>query len=486
MRNRATTPLSKAKIRQSWSKYNLYNLSRLRNPPTISRTFFQQKWTAKSVARAYHGEQVRERQWTRMFSRRIRSVVPMHPAQLAQDDGSLMAAGRGSGLEKRSRSSAGSPPRTPYAQMTFAPLERRLDVAIFRAMFASSARQARQFVVHGAVTVNGKKMKYPGYLLNPGDLFQVDPERVLFATGAPKDKVERREGRLARRAGTEAKSGDDGETATTEDAKNEGSPPVEDTIAEPKDPRETLKSLLSQAKTILSREKEVLPAKRKQEIRGFQRAVRSVLSRSASSTVLTDNLESQFTGLMSALKVKRASTPSADKEATRSAGGAQNASSSHSSPSSSSSSSPPSPSSSSSPSFSPSSSSTAATSTSEAASGISEPLKEAFQKAAHDPSSLDDVDTAELSDTEIEVLRRALQQLRDNPIDSQKPYTTPWRPRDYMSAFAFIPRYLEVNQNICAAVYLRHPVARPGGSEVASPFGESVGTAAYTWYLRRR
>ena len=454
-----------------------------------------------------------------MFSRRIRSVVPMQPAQLAQDDGSLMAAGRGSGLEKRSRSSAGSPPRTPYAQMTFAPLERRLDVAIFRAMFASSARQARQFVVHGAVAVNGKKvhllsilfhfpfipsppsffskinarglmwstqMKYPGYLLNPGDLFQVDPERVLFATGAPKDKVERREGRLARRAGTEAKSADDDETATTEDAKNEGSPPVEDTIAEPKDPRETLKSLLSQAKTILSREKDVLPAKRKQEIRGFQRAVRSVLSRSASSTVLTDNLESQFTGLMSALKVKRASTPSADKEAARSAGGAQNASSSPSSPSSSSSSSPPSPSSSSSPSSSPSSSSTAATSTSEAASGISEPLKEAFQKAAHDPSNLDDVDTAELSDTEIEVLRRALQQLRDNPIDSQKPYATPWRPRDYMSAFAFIPRYLEVNQNICAAVYLRHPVARPGGSEVASPFGESVGTAAYTWYLRRR
>lgn len=323
-------------------------------------------------------------------------------------------------------------------------------------------------------------MKYPGYLLNPGDLFQVDPERVLYATGAPKDRVERREGRLARRAATVTKSADDSETAATEDAKNEGSPPVEDTTVESKDPRETLKSLLSQAKTILAREKDVLPAKRKQEIRGFQRAVRSVLSRSASSTVLTDNLESQFTGLMSALKVKRTSTPSANKEATQNA-----SSSSSSSPSPSPSSSSPSTSPSS-PSSSPSSSSTASTSTSETASGISEPLKEAFQKAAHDPSSLDEVDTAELSDTEIEVLRRALQQLRDNPIDSQKPYATPWRPRDYMGAFAFIPRYLEVNQNICAAVYLRHPVARPGGSEVASPFGESVGTAAYTWYLRRR
>ena len=29
-------------------------------------------------------------------------------------------------------------------------------------------------------------MQYPGYLLNPGDMFQVDPDRVLFATGARK------------------------------------------------------------------------------------------------------------------------------------------------------------------------------------------------------------------------------------------------------------------------------------------------------------
>jgi predicted rRNA methylase YqxC with S4 and FtsJ domains len=40
-------------------------------------------------------------------------------------------------------------------------MERRLDIAIFRALFASSARQARQFVLHGAVTVNGKKVPSP-------------------------------------------------------------------------------------------------------------------------------------------------------------------------------------------------------------------------------------------------------------------------------------------------------------------------------------
>lgn len=94
--------------------------------------------------------------WERMFSRRLRSVVPMNPEYLAMNDGSLESAGRGSGQETPL---AKRPPKAiPYMQMTFAPLERRLDTAIFRALFASSARQARQFVVHGAVKVNGKKV----------------------------------------------------------------------------------------------------------------------------------------------------------------------------------------------------------------------------------------------------------------------------------------------------------------------------------------
>lgn len=80
----------------------------------------------------------------------------MNPEYLAINDGSLESAGRGSGLETTSVKR--SPKAIPYMQMTFAPLERRLDTAIFRALFASSARQARQFVVHGAVKVNGKKV----------------------------------------------------------------------------------------------------------------------------------------------------------------------------------------------------------------------------------------------------------------------------------------------------------------------------------------
>ncbi|KAJ4982482.1 30s ribosomal subunit, partial [Stagonosporopsis vannaccii] len=73
-------------------------------------------------------------------------------------------------------------------QMAYYPLERRLDTAVFRALFASSVRQARQFCVHGRVRVNGKTMPYPGYMLNPGDMFQVEPASVMFATGAPKQR----------------------------------------------------------------------------------------------------------------------------------------------------------------------------------------------------------------------------------------------------------------------------------------------------------
>lgn len=82
----------------------------------------------------------------------------MNPGYLAANDGSLESAGRGSGLSKGAVNTGPAKQPIPYMQMTFAPLERRLDTAIFRAMFASSARQARQFVVHGAVTVNGKKV----------------------------------------------------------------------------------------------------------------------------------------------------------------------------------------------------------------------------------------------------------------------------------------------------------------------------------------
>jgi len=48
-------------------------------------------------------------------------------------------------------------------------LERRLDNALNRAGFASSHAQARQFILHGHVRVNGKKVNIPSYLVRVGD-----------------------------------------------------------------------------------------------------------------------------------------------------------------------------------------------------------------------------------------------------------------------------------------------------------------------------
>lgn len=92
---------------------------------------------------------------------------------------------------------------------------------------------------------------------------------------------------------------------------------------------------------------------------------------------------------------------------------------------------------------------------------------------------------AQLSREEMRKLARLLQYDEENPIDDSKPYATPWRPRPYMSAFAFIPRYLEVNPNICAAVYLRHPVARKGMAEVPTPFSYLTSQLSHNWYLER-
>lgn len=49
-------------------------------------------------------------------------------------------------------------------------LELRIDNLVFRAGFASSRNQARQFVRHGHVDVNGKRVTIPSYTLKRGDV----------------------------------------------------------------------------------------------------------------------------------------------------------------------------------------------------------------------------------------------------------------------------------------------------------------------------
>ena len=63
-------------------------------------------------------------------------------------------------------------------------LETRLDNAVYRLGFASSRKEARQLVVHGHFTVNGKKATAPAMELKAGDVIKVKEK----STNSPKFK----------------------------------------------------------------------------------------------------------------------------------------------------------------------------------------------------------------------------------------------------------------------------------------------------------
>ncbi|MFH1377172.1 MAG: 30S ribosomal protein S4 [Planctomycetota bacterium] len=60
-------------------------------------------------------------------------------------------------------------------------LERRLDNVVYRAGFANSRAQARQFIVHGHVRVNGEKVDVPSFL--------VEPEMIIAPAKSDKSKT---------------------------------------------------------------------------------------------------------------------------------------------------------------------------------------------------------------------------------------------------------------------------------------------------------
>lgn len=52
-------------------------------------------------------------------------------------------------------------------------LESRLDNLVYKAKFVPTIFAARQFVNHGHVTVNGKKVNIPSYMVKVGDVIEV-------------------------------------------------------------------------------------------------------------------------------------------------------------------------------------------------------------------------------------------------------------------------------------------------------------------------
>jgi small subunit ribosomal protein S4 len=67
-------------------------------------------------------------------------------------------------------------------------LERRLDAVVYRAKFVPTVFAARQFINHGHVKVNGRRVNIPSYRMKVGDVVEVKDKSkqlalVLEATG---------------------------------------------------------------------------------------------------------------------------------------------------------------------------------------------------------------------------------------------------------------------------------------------------------------
>jgi hypothetical protein len=277
-------------------------------------------------------------------------------------------------------------------------------------------------------------MPYPGYLLNPGDMFQVDMDRVMFATGAPKQIHQVRAGRKLRkmlrrrakdtkphRVGTKAKKDllkqqreeaeEKAQSRAVEEPTSSGWQDIELVRAQRK---VDFGSLLTQVEKSFDDRRLRPGAKQKIELRALRKDILGAMRTVNRKTAKT--LDEELNSLLARMSITSSSQQAqAEAEA------------------------------------------------------------EDQERNSKEPSK-----------EQIRALREAMQREAENPVDESKPYATPWTPRPYMSAFAFIPRYLEVNHNICSAVYLRHPVARPRLAEVPSPFPVEVQQLAFNWYLRRR
>ena len=73
-------------------------------------------------------------------------------------------------------------------------LERRLDAVVYRAKFVPTIFAARQFVNHGHVAVNGKRVNIASYRVKEGDVVEVREKSrqmalVLEAIGSPERDV---------------------------------------------------------------------------------------------------------------------------------------------------------------------------------------------------------------------------------------------------------------------------------------------------------
>ncbi|CAO3695412.1 unnamed protein product [Rhizopus microsporus] len=142
--------LTRKLARMSWNKYNLFNIATKQLAYMDVKTLFQQKWLSKRETRAYHGDELTERQFKNKF------FDPKLPTVLASD-------------------------HPPVASLLYANLERRLDFVVFRSNFCPSIMLLVNYVF---------MMAFPSHKLKDGDVVSVDPNAIQFLKGEKGTELE--------------------------------------------------------------------------------------------------------------------------------------------------------------------------------------------------------------------------------------------------------------------------------------------------------
>lgn len=450
--------LARGRVRASMNKFNLFNLYK---KPTIKyngKTLYQQKWTSKAETRAYHGEHLTESRWKTLFDPNLQSV--------AQLDASL----KGIGVEP-----------TPMALQTYATLEKRLEFALFRSLFASSVRQARQFILGGHVQVNGVTIKHPSYPLKSGDVFHVTPEKVLLAMGRVKPgseqsiKVDNRQITVWNKYVKSAKEN----PKEIWDLKNL-KPKSLDTINQ-QDLQNSVKAFNENVEKQMKKNQnnttrpyvlhQILSIGKAQEItdpeafKGLLGEKNSVKCFEIYKKLYDANHELLKTHdfnaceslinkkspdfesqpefkLISSVKQILSELVKTHQEYLR----------------------------------------VEAANSKLPENSTHIPYTPTFASSLtyHDKLSKDEV----MEDESKASVNLPWQKSLFGRQDPTKPYFTPWTPRPFIGCFAILPHHIEISFATCHAIYLRDPVARPGHSEVITPFPTDVHERAYMYYVR--
>lgn len=523
-RLRVPYSLRRKRVRASFSKYSVYNAMTWRKDRPRT-TQHRQLFFAKQESRAYHGDRLTERQFKNHFRGEQPVLAPL-------------ARARGTEAE------------TPFGLQTYVALERRLDFAVFRAFFASSVRQAASFILKGSVLVNGVRVRSPGYRLRPNDVFSVTPLRVLQALGRPKpapvesvkltnriisrfnkylercrarpeamhaqrvrnrarhhEYAARHAARADRRVGAQLAALE----AEHEQARQALSPArvLRAVVLGEFAPRRAVQGTLSEIRALYDPATDLLDAGV-----GAVSPSADAVAAAAGDGAAGDGAAAMNAGETATRNADTAETLSAARnaaDATRpQAASTAEAEGQKSAP-------VPAPGGDPGAAAAPSSAAAASATPRMEPAHTSNPklgalltrvceselaaLDEEFaqRRAALDPDAYDPAWVDRLP-APLEPLpadadpRKARAKLPFSTTGGRmyglsepgKPYFTPWSPRQFVAPFAVLPHHIEICFESCHAVYMRDPVARPGLSEVISPFSLDMHERAYLWYVARR